>query len=97
MISEEINVVEDTYVLEKPKMVTVKVTMSDIAEDFIAPPEPQSPGEITLQENGAVCVIAKKGKVLGTVPKAVAWAAALVAGTRGPRMRTVRVLMQKPR
>ena len=57
MITEEIHVIEATYVLEKLKMVTFWVTVSDyeLEEDLIAPPEQQCQDE-------RLCVLAKPHK-----------------------------------
>ena len=96
MYTEETH--EDVYVFERPKMVSVRVQVSDFVpeeEQPIAPPEPQHQfqDDIALQEGDMLCVVAK-GKAPGkapvrtvTVPKSVAIAAARVA----PHMKTVRV------
>ena len=106
MYTEEVH--EDVYVFERPKMVTVRVQVSDFVpeeEQPISPsgqlPQQQFQDEISLQEGGMLCVLAK-GKALGktpgrtvnvTVPRVVAQAAARV----GPNMKSVSVLVGKPR
>ena len=99
MYTEEVH--EDVYVFERPKMVSVRVQVSDFVpeeEQPIAAPEPQQQfqDEISLQEGDMLCVVAK-GKAPGkttvrtvTIPRAVAQAAARVSPSRS-RNRNVRI------
>ena len=93
MYIEEIHETEDVYVIERPKMVTVRVQVSDFVpeeEQHIALPGPQQ------QFPDDFVVAAKPRKASGrtvTIPKAVAQAAARVS----PDMKAVRVQVRKPR
>ena len=92
-------ITEDTYEAEMGRMVTVRVKVSDyVLEEerhSALPGQPQQPqDDITLLEDGAVCVIANNRKTPVKVPKAVARAAARVGGVardHAPNRSTVRV------